>query len=266
MGIVLHNGRIETDTVISSENKVYEVLRVIDRTPLFLKEHYSRLVNSLEILKSENTVNPETFKERIEDLIVMLDKDNFNIKVVIDYLNKNDYYFENPSSYPSDEMYKNGVETVTLKYTRPYPNAKVINPELTKTAAEVIKSENVYEAVLLDEKSNVTEGSKSNLFFIQNDILYTPSIEKVLPGITRGQIIETAKNSGITVREINIPSSDLPKYKAAFISGTSPKILPISRIDDIKYDVKDETLHKLLDAFNDVISKDLENYKKNNIK
>lgn len=260
MSIILHNGRIETDLKLTSENKVYEVIRVISKKPLFLKEHYERLINSLSIKNSDAKITYETFRERIDDLIVMLAKDDFNIKVVIDLSNNNDYFFENPSSYPSQDLYKNGIDTVSLKYQRLDPNAKVINPNLNITAKELTEKENVYEAILVDYNDNITEGSKSNIFFTHNDILYTPETDKVLPGITREKIIETAKNAGFTVRQINIPLQDAKKYSGAFISGTSPKILPIRRIDDVTFDINEPLIRNLMNLFDETIQKDLDSY------
>lgn len=260
MGIVLHNGRVENDIEIPMDNKVYEVLRVINKTPLFLKEHFNRLENSLNIKGAENKITFEKFKEYVDDLIILLNKENFNIKVVLDTLTNNDYFFENPSSYPSVELYEKGIETVSLKYERPNPNAKIVNSSLTEQAKEITKQEDVYEVILVDSNDNITEGSKSNIFFTKDGILYTPPIDKVLPGITRQEIIKSAKELNLTVREIIVPLVDINKYSGAFISGTSPKILPINRINDVLFDVKDETIVQLIRAFNNHIENDLKNY------
>ena len=91
---------------------------------------------------------------------------------------------------------------------------------------------------------------------IKNNILYTSPLEEVLPGVTRGRIIAVAKNIGIEFEEKKISYKEIDNIDAMFISGTSPKILPIKEVDDVKFDVNNVIMRKLMKAFD----KEVENY------
>ena len=70
-----------------------------------------------------------------------------------------------------------------------------------------------------------------------------------IPGITRGKIIEILNSKGITVHEEPIAATDIASFDAAFISGTSPKVLPIAQMDDTTYDVNDPLLRYLMNWY-----------------
>lgn len=67
-----------------------------------------------------------------------------------------------------------------------------------------------------------------------------------------------AKNNGIEVIEGNVNYKNIKMFEGLFISGTSPKILPICKVDDVEFDVNNEFLRELMRKFDEVI----ENYSK----
>lgn len=244
----------------SGKGIVYEVIRVIDRKPLFFKGHFLRLKNSIDLTGKSFDITLEKFKKITDKLIASIEKNDYNIKVLINSDSNEIYIFENPSSYPPNELYKNGIHTEIFKYVRQDPNAKIVNLELTEQAKSLMEKTNSYEVLLEDTEGAITEGSKSNVFFIKGTELITPPLDKVLPGITRQEIIKCAAASGFKVSEEQVYSSKLGTFDAAFISGTSPKILPISSIGQLKLSVKNNGLTLLMANFEDHIKEDLESY------
>ena len=152
-------------------------------------------------------------------------------------------------SYPSEELYKTGIKTIVYQGERTNPNAKVVDSSFRSKVIEEIKKSNAFEAILVNNNGFITEGSKSNIFLIKDNTLFTPPLEAVLPGITRGKIIYVAKSIGIDVDETDVRFEDFKDFDAAFISGTSPKILPISYVNDIKLNVENELMRKLIKEF-----------------
>ena len=59
------------------------------------------------------------------------------------------------------------------------------------------------------------------------------------------------KGKGIAVHEDPIPDSSVADFDAAFISGTSPKVLPIASLGDVTYDVNDPLLRHLMDWYDE---------------
>lgn len=212
---------------------VYEVIRIMNGKPLFLKEHLDRMKSSLEL----QSMDLNQSQEEIRNLIQRLVKKNIflegNIKLLLNGTHPTLFYaYFIPHYYPEKELYSTGIITKTLKIERKNPNAKVIDPRYKKAVISFIENENIYEALIVNQKNEITEGSKSNVFFIKDDALITPPLKDVLGGVTRLKIISIAKKHGINVIEDSLKTEEIPELEGAFISGTSPNILPIMKIDD----------------------------------
>lgn len=236
---------------------IYEVIRIIDGVPLFLEEHFQRLKSSASILGTEINLSFEGVKNNIEKMIQLNNVSNYNIKIVVNnFAQSIDYYFFFiKSSYPDEELYKKGIKTFLYDSMRENPNAKVINKNLREEVDKLLPKKDCYEALLVNKSGEVTEGSKSNVFFIKGEKVYTPPKGDVLMGVTRQRIIKLCTENSIDVIEAPIHSRDLGSYEAAFISGTSPKVLPISNIDNISYSTSNETLLKVMNVYNMEIEK-----------
>ena len=92
------------------------------------------------------------------------------------------------------------------------------------------------EALFLDKKSYITEGSSSNFWILnKNNILITRSLDgKILAGITRDSILNCAKNKNIKVEEKKISLDNIKDCKEAFITSASSFVTPVIQVDKIK--------------------------------
>ena len=92
------------------------------------------------------------------------------------------------------------------------------------------------EALFLDEKSYITEGSSSNFWILnKKNILITRSLDgKILAGITRDSILNCAKNKNIKVEEKKISLDNIKDCKEAFITSASSFVTPVIQVDNIK--------------------------------
>ena len=129
-----------------------------------------------------------------------------------------------------------------------------VNSILAKT--EAVKN-GFDEAILLNDRGQVSEGSGENLFLLKNGKLSTPSIaDSVLPGITRATVIELAQNElGIEVVERSITRSELYLADEIFLTGTAAHLTAVGSIDNI--DVGEGTMgpvtRQLQDMYFDVV-------------
>ena len=113
-----------------------------------------------------------------------------------------------------------------------------------------IREHGIYEAVLTNKKKQVTEGSRSNLFFLDaKDRMITAPTTEVLPGITRKYVLEIAQDEGISVLEKTMNLSSLGSLASAFLTGTSPKVLPVNQLDHFYFDVDHPLLRLLMTRF-----------------
>lgn len=235
------------DKILLRGIALYEVIRIVSGKPIFFEAHFERLTNSASQFKKNIWLNFNQIKENIEKLISLNDCQFGNIKLVFQ-INDNTktflaYFIKH--YYPSEEQYQNGIKTLVHRAERPIPNAKVYNHALRSKTNDLIKEAEIFEVLLLNSMGNITEGSRSNLFFIKNNELHTALDADVLHGIIRGKVIESAVELGIPIRKHSIHYEDLPSYDAAFLTGTSLLILPIKRINSISYSSSHDVISRL---------------------
>jgi branched-chain amino acid aminotransferase len=89
------------------------------------------------------------------------------------------------------------------------------------------------EAILLNDRGNLAEGSGENLFVVLDGVLTTnDGGSDILEGITRGSVLEIARELGIPINVRTMTRADLAACDEAFFTGTAAEVVPIVRIDD----------------------------------
>jgi branched-chain amino acid aminotransferase len=89
------------------------------------------------------------------------------------------------------------------------------------------------EAILLNDRGNVAEGSGENIFVVRDGTLITnDGSSDILEGITRGSVLEIARAEGIPTQVRTITRDDLAACDEAFFTGTAAEVVPIVRIDE----------------------------------
>jgi branched-chain amino acid aminotransferase len=225
--------------------KIYEVIRIINEKPLFLTDHYERLVSSFLVIGQNITMSIDEFRDSITKLISVNDVQNCNVMLEIYGDAKQDrVLYIRASSYPTESMYETGVCMTTLQLMRDLPEAKIWDSNYKAKVEEKLAKEKCYEVILINDKGLITEGSRSNIFFVIGDKIYTAPKECVLRGITSKYAAKACKDAGYELISELVSAKDLGKIDAAFMTGTSVNILPISQIDDIKLDSANNTAVK----------------------
>ena len=241
---------------------VYEVIRVIEGKPLFAEEHFQRMVLSAASVGCMLDMTLEMLCRDIRNLSVKCALPNMNVRVVINNFsgeNNYDYYLTFvPTHYPSAQQYAQGVPTALLHAVRSNPHAKIVNQSLRDQADRMIREQGLHEVILTNDAGEITEGSRSNIFFLRDGELYTSPSDGVLLGVTRMRIMKVCEDNAIPVHEVRILASEVDQFEAAFISGTSPNILPIRRVGDVEMNVQEPCLRKLMGLFDEIIRKSLE--------
>ena len=88
------------------------------------------------------------------------------------------------------------------------------------------------EAIFLDSRGFVSEGSAENIFIVRNDVLITPpNSAALLEGITRRSILEIAKNENIPIEIRDIARSELYVADEVFFTGTGAQVAWIAEVD-----------------------------------
>lgn len=243
---------------------IYEVIRLIDGKPLFYKEHMERLCESAEHLGKSITSLLESIHHGVNVLIAKNAIQSDNIKIVIGSLDQAKFewvIFGVKGFYPPVLWFEKGIKTTIISVSRENPHAKVINDSLAKKVDALRQSTDIFEALLVDEKGRITEGSRSNVFFIKEDRLLMPKTDLALKGITRLKLLALLEKLGIDCREEDIFVSDLDTVQGVFITGTSIDLLPISAIDDYSYQTSQLPIMKqLLTEYRQLMKDSLSQY------
>ncbi|MBN1598451.1 MAG: aminotransferase class IV family protein [Bacteroidales bacterium] len=244
---------------------LYEVVRSQNGVLIFLQEHLDRLSRSI---LSINLYNKTEFKkaENILKKLVSVNNDKEgNIKLLVKRVDQricfSAYYIQH--NYPDESLYKKGVDLITYKIQRPDPHLKqvAISDLIRREITDYIKGSNVFEVLLVNESGYVTEGSKSNVFFIRNEEVITATDESVLKGITRGKVIEILEEGNIKLIKRNIHLKELNSFKGAIICGTSPKVIPVRKVDNINYVVNNSICRYATEKFNEIFQNYITRYK-----
>src|SRR5262249_45773146 len=110
-------------------------------------------------------------------------------------------------------------------------SANYMNSQLMKMEALV---DGYAEAIALDVRGFVSEGSGQNVFAVyKGDLVTRPITSSILGGITRATVIQLARELGYTVREDVIPREQLYLMDEMFFCGTAVEINPITSVDRI---------------------------------
>ncbi len=85
------------------------------------------------------------------------------------------------------------------------------------------------EALMMDKNGFISEGSGENIFLVKDNIIYTPTTDNCLNGITRQSVIKIAEDLSFKVNEKNLTYDDLVNSDEAFFTGTAVEITPITK-------------------------------------
>jgi branched-chain amino acid aminotransferase len=247
----VQNGEIKSTKLFTNElivggKSLYEVIRINNNIPLFPRLHYQRLSRSGKL----TGISVPTIKSigiGIRKLLELNKIGNGNIELVVNDIEKYSLRFV-PHYYPTRMEYKQGIRTMTYEAFRENPNAKVKLLEFRKRIDDFIAEQGIYEILFLHE-NKILEGSRSNAFFIKGNEVFTAPIHGVLPGITRSVVIDICKKLKYNIIEEELKYNELHKYQSAFLTGTSPGVLPIKWINDIGFIVKSTILEHIMQEF-----------------
>ncbi len=153
--------------------------------------------------------------------------------------------------YP-EHYYQKGVKIAIVDVRRNFKDA--LNPKikslnfLNNILAKIeANKRGAYEAIMLNYRGYVAEGTITNIFFVKNSILCTPSVHAgILDGITRRIILDSAKELRINTKEGRFTRRDIYRAQEIFISNTTMELMPVTRVDNIEIGTKKGNITRML--------------------
>ena len=142
------------------------------------------------------------------------------------------------------------------------PHAKASGQYLNSILAKTESARAGYEeAILLDERGFVCEGSGENIFLVREGKIVTPGhVASILDGINRKSVIQIAHDLGYTVVERDIARAELYLAEEAFLTGTAAELVPVREIDDHELGEPGEITRHVQSKFEDALYGRAEEY------
>ena len=228
---------------------VFEGIRAYNGRVFKLKEHIDRLFCSAKAILLTIPLSHEAITKAVVDSCRRNKIRNGYIRLVVTRgvggLGLNPNKCKTPSViviadkiqvYPP-AMYQRGMDIVTVATTRNLHSA--VNPAikslnyLNNILAKIeANNAGVEEAIMLNSEGFVSECTADNIFIVKGNHLMTPPLSAgALYGITRGVVMELARENGLSVSEPNLTRYDLFNADECFLTGTGAELIPVVKID-----------------------------------
>lgn len=142
-----------------------------------------------------------------------------------------------PLHPPPPEQYRTGVRLIVAQTRRNLPSA--LSPQIKATnflnnilAKREAIAAGVFDCILLNWESHLTECTVSNLFFLRAGRLCTPALAcGLLDGITRDIVLGLAREAQISVDEGHFGVETLYQAEECFLTNTTMEVMPVTMID-----------------------------------
>lgn len=228
---------------------IFEGIRAYNGRVFKLQEHIERLFYSAKAILLTIPMRPESLvRATVEACRQNRIRDGYIRLVVtrgVGTLGLNPKSCKRPSViiiadkiqlYPP-EYYRKGLEIVTVPTVRNLHSA--LNPAikslnyLNNILAKIeANTAGVEEAIMLNAEGYVAECTGDNVFVVRQGQLQTPPLSAgALYGITRGTVMDMARQMGLGVSEPNLTRYDLFNADECFLTGTGAELIPVVRID-----------------------------------
>lgn len=222
---------------------IFETFLVDKNSNIFLLEkHIERLLNSISFFKIEYNLNKEDLIKLIFKYISENKLCNVILRVTVSAGNKtkgippNIYLTQRKNTYTKEQINtgcKLHISDIRKSETSILLKHKTSNYLENFWILQNAINDGYDDAILLNSLNFITETTKCNLFFVKDNILYTPDINAgLLPGILRSFIIDTAKKKNITLNEGTFTVDELVSADEIFVTNSVIGIMHVTSIEN----------------------------------
>ncbi len=250
-------------------DSIYETVRTSGGHPFLLERHLERLRASAAALHLNLTRTLEDDRRGVDEALAAAANPESIMRIIVTRGEGDIGYGQDLCRHPSTLIYVRPMHALPDPETRPGVRVVILSVLRNdpRTVSPAIKSGNllnnilgaheaeergVEEGIMLNPAGQVAEGTMTNLFIVKNGVVHTPPLEAgILPGITRGFVLEVARDIGVPIREESFPPADLLAADEAFLTGTTRAVQPILSVDEIQMGDgrRGPITYKLMQAF-----------------
>lgn len=248
--------RTETDATVSVLDRgflfgdsVFEVMRTYGGEPFAAREHLERLARSCERMGFALPVSLDVLDDEVRAAIARAAEPECYVRVVVTRgtgpLNIDPgparsplrVVIASPLARWPDGLHERGVEVATVRVSRATDHTRAAGSKVSAYVANMLalataRERGAYEAMMVGEGGELSEGTTSNLFVVAGGTLRTPPVSLgILPGITRAFVLRAAGDLGVPVREEVLFARDVERADEAFLTSSLRELVPIVAID-----------------------------------
>ncbi len=226
---------------------LFETVRFYRRKPFLWKEHMARYTGGCEALQIERPLTGEELLRVGGESIERSGIQNGFLRLMISRgVGRRGYSIEgsegptfcmtvHPLAPGTRKAFRVIIATHRIYSGNPlarYKHGNKLPQILARMEADRAGAD---EALLLNEKGAVVEGSGSNLFWMERETLCTPPVNAgILPGTTREFVMRLARDVGIAQRAKNVSPMELRKKEGVFLTSAGLEITPVDYLNGVK--------------------------------
>lgn len=243
---------------------VFTTIRVCDGVLFAFQRHYARMRHDAERMHVPFPYSALQLETQLDELIRANHAANATLRVAV-VRNRGGLFEGLEINRDSDLVaftadLNHWGEGVRLSYV---PNARLAasqfaGAKITSWVENLVWNETARangfdEALLLNQRGEVSECTSANVFAAFGDRVLTPPLATsgCLPGVTRALLLEEVHVAGLTFEEAVLTPADMPKSDFSFITSTTRDLLPILEIDGVPMPRKPERIFELQRALAD---------------
>ena len=232
----------------------FETMRVYGGRPFRLDAHLLRLVGSAEVLGLP-APDPQRLAPLAAEAVSAAATEDCVLRVVWTGGREQDergvgFALVTPLPDGLEQTRERGVRLALLQLaigaharrSSPWllPGVKSTSYAVNMAAQREANRRGADDALFLSAEGILLEGPTSNIWFVQGELLCTPSLDLgILAGVTRDTVLAAARERGIAVAEDVFAVERLQGASEVFTSSSVREVMPVVRVDDT--DVGDGT-------------------------
>ncbi len=228
---------------------VFEGERVYRGQIFHLEQHNARLINSAKILGFEIPASMDDLKRASEELVAAnkihdgyvrpvawRGAEQMGVSAELSKIHLAIACWDWPA-YFSPEARAKGIRMIQSKWARPAPHTAPVHAKasglymICTMAKHEAEAAGYDDALMLDWRGQIAEGTGANIFLAINGELHTPVPDCFLNGITRQTVIGLAKSRGIKVVERHMMPEEFARADEVFLTGSAAEVTPVGEID-----------------------------------
>ena len=249
--IVYLNGRFvpEEEACVSIHDRgflygdaLFETIRIYNGEPFLWQDHMLRLQAGCDTLRIKPPASQDELLRSLTELLHLNDLSDAVARIALSRgLGPRGYSPRGANSptlsialFPPPNRpatYKVIVSSLRLPSNDPLAAFKHGNKLRQVLARAEADSANANEALMLNDRDEVVEGTSTNLFWVEGDTLCTPPPDGILPGTTRSYLLQRAVSFGIPTRETTINLPDLLQRPGVFLTSCGIEVMEVSQLN-----------------------------------